>query len=146
MDDPDRFDGGARGVLTRALNEAIRLDHDWLGTEHLLLALVADPSTLAGQALANLELDLAGARRAVETMLGRGDRPVDGEIKPTPRVRDVIELAAAQSTRSGSRRARPEHLLLAIVAEGGGVASRVLGAFAVSAEEVRAEVERLRAG
>src|SRR2546423_8363108 len=139
------FDDGARAVLTRAQEEARRLGHNYMGTEHLLLGLLGDPASVATRALERLGVAIGPARTAVEFIIGRGTEQVSGEMGLTPRSKRVIELAIDEARRLGDDFVGSEHLLLGLVREGEGIAAGVLETFGVTdADRVRAEVLRYR--
>ncbi|HET8907951.1 MAG TPA: Clp protease N-terminal domain-containing protein, partial [Ktedonobacterales bacterium] len=108
----DKLTKRARKVLSLAQEEAQRLNHNYIGTEHLLLGLVAEGEGLAAKALQNLGVELATVRRSVEHIIGRGDRIVLGEIGMTPRAKKVIELALDEAHRLNHHYIGTEHLLL----------------------------------
>ena len=139
----DKFTERARRVLTLAQEEAQRFNHNYIGTEHLLLGLVREGEGVASKVLANLGVELNKVRSAVEFIIGRGDRPVTGEIGLTPRAKKVIELAVDEARRLGHHYIGTEHLLLGLVREGEGIAAGVLESLGVSLEKVRAEVTRI---
>ena len=139
----DRFTDRARKVLTLAQDEAQRFNHNYIGTEHLLLGLVREGEGVAAKVLENLNVELAKVRQAVEFIIGRGERPVIGEIGLTPRAKKVIELAIDEARRLGHTYIGTEHLLLGLVREEGGIASGVLESLGVSLEKVRHEVVRV---
>ena len=141
----DKFTERARRVLTLAQEEAQRFNHNYIGTEHLLLGLVREGEGVAAKVLANLGVELNKVRSAVEFIIGRGDRPVTGEIGLTPRAKKVIELAVDEARRLGHHYIGTEHLLLGLVREGEGIAAGVLESLGVSLEKVRAEVTRVLA-
>jgi hypothetical protein len=138
-----KFTDGARQVLTLALDESQRLNHNYLGTEHFLLGLIRGEEGIAAQALRNLGLELEKVRIAVEFIIGRGDRPVVGEVGLTPRAKRVIELAIDESGRLGHDYIGTEHLLLGLIREGEGIAAGVLESLGVGLDRARAEVLRL---
>ncbi|MGA3058508.1 MAG: Clp protease N-terminal domain-containing protein, partial [Candidatus Limnocylindrales bacterium] len=123
MDRFDKFSDGARKVLTLAQDEAQRFDHNYIGTEHLLLALIREEEGVAAQILVSLGVELPKVRTAVEFIIGRGDRPTRGEVGLTPGAKRVIELAIDEARRLGHRYIGTEHLLLGLVREGEGVAA-----------------------
>jgi hypothetical protein len=139
-----QFDDSAGGALTRAQDEARRLDHGYMGTEHLLLGLLGDPTSVASQALANLGVEIGKARTAVEFIVGRGDVLASGEIGLTPRAKRVIELGLDEARRQGGTDVRSEHLLLGLLREGEGIAAGVIELFGVGPDQVREEVRRVR--
>ena len=101
MDRFDKFTDRARKVLTLAQDEAQRFNHNYIGTEHLLLGLVREGEGVAARVLENMNVELAKVRTAVEFIIGRGDRPVVGEVGLTPRAKRVIELAIDEARRLG---------------------------------------------
>jgi hypothetical protein len=139
----DRFTERARKVLTFAQNEAQRFNHNYIGTEHLLLGLLRVGEGVAARALENLGVDLEKVRMAVEFIIGRGGAPVLGEVEPTPRAKRVLELAVDEARRLEHNYVGTEHLLLGLVREGEGIAAGVLASLGVHLEKVRAEVIRL---
>jgi ATP-dependent Clp protease ATP-binding subunit ClpC len=141
----DKFTERARRVLTLAQEEALRFNHNYIGTEHLLLGLVREGEGVAAKVLANLGVELNKVRSAVEFIIGRGDRAVMGEIGLTPRAKKVIELAVDEARRLGHHYIGTEHLLLGLVREGEGIAAGVLESLGVSLDKVRAEVTRILA-
>src|SRR5687768_7243759 len=100
MDRFDKFTDRARKVLTLAQDEAQRFNHNYIGTEHLLLGLVREGEGVAARVLENMNVELSKVRTAVEFIIGRGDRPVVGEVGLTPRAKRVIELAIDEAWRS----------------------------------------------
>jgi len=135
-----RFTDDARKTLQSAQEEAERFDHNYIGTEHILLGLVRQNETVAGKVLNNLGIELNRVRSAVEFIIGRGDRMVMGEIGLTPRAKRVIELAVDEARRLNHHYIGTEHLLLGLVREGEGIAAGVLESLGVSLEKVRAQV------
>ena len=139
----DKFTERARRVLTLAQEEAQRFNHNYIGTEHLLLGLVREGDGVAAKVLANLGVELSKVRSAVEFIIGRGDRAVLGEIGLTPRAKKVIELAVDEARRLNHHYIGTEHLLLGLVREGEGIAAGVLESLGVNLERVRAETTRI---
>jgi len=136
----DRFTERARKVLTLAQEEAQRFNHNYIGTEHLLLGLVREGEGVAAKVLSNLGVELTKVRSAVEFIIGRGERQVVGEIGLTPRAKKVIELAVDEARRLGHHYIGTEHLLLGLIREGEGIAAGVLESLGVNLEKVRSEV------
>ncbi len=134
----DKFTERARKVLSLAQEEAQRFQHNYIGTEHLLLGLVAEGEGVAAQVLANMGVELSKVRNAVEFIIGRGDRIVLGEIGLTPRAKKVIEFAVDEARRLNHHYIGTEHLLLGLVREGEGIAAGVLESLGVNLEKVRA--------
>jgi len=123
--------------LSLAQEEARRFQHDYVGTEHLLLGLISEGEGVAAKVLSNLGVELNKVRHAVEAIIGRGDRIVLGEIGLTPRAQKVIELAVDEAQRMNHYYIGTEHLLLALVREGEGIAAGVLESLGVNLEKVR---------
>src|SRR6266550_3858696 len=124
MGDRDRFDKfteRAKKVLGLAQEEAQRFQHNYIGTEHLLLGLIREGEGVAAKVLSNLGVELNQVREAVEAMIGRGDRIVLGEIGLTPRAKKVIELAVDEAHRLNHHYIGTEHLLLGLVRKGEGM-------------------------
>src|SRR5881396_3350197 len=140
---PDRFDKfteRARRVLRFAQEEAQRFNHNYIGTEHLLLGLVREGEGVAATVLTGMSVDLELVRTQVERIVGRGDRMVMGEIGLTPRAKRVIELAVDEARRLNHQYIGTEHLLLGLVREGEGIAAGVLESLGASLDRVRAHV------
>jgi ATP-dependent Clp protease ATP-binding subunit ClpC len=135
----DKFTERARKVLRLAQEEAQRLHHNYIGTEHLLLGLVREGEGVAGKVLMSLDVDLEKVRKAVEDIIGRGDRIVLGEIGFTPRAKKVIELAVDEARHLNHQYIGTEHLLLGLLREGEGIGAGVLEGFGLSLQEVRAK-------
>ena len=143
MDRFDKFTERARKVLTLAQEEAQRFNHNYIGTEHLLLGLVREGEGVAARVLENMGVELPKVRTAVEFIIGRGDRTVVGEIGLTPRAKKVIELAVDEARRLDHHYIGTEHLLLGLVREGEGIAAGVLESLGVNLDKVRHEVIRV---
>ena len=140
----EKFSERARRVLSLAQEEAIRFNHNYIGTEHILLGLVRENEGVAARVLANMNVDLQKVRSAVEFIIGRGERPVSGEnIGLTPRAKKVIELAVDEARRMSHHYIGTEHLLVGLMREGEGVAAGVLESLGVSLEKARAEAQRI---
>jgi hypothetical protein len=142
MDRFDKFTDRARRVLTYAQDEAQRFDHNYIGTEHLLLGLIREGNGMAAQVLENMGVELAKVRTAVDFIIGRGDQAVVGEVGLTPRAKRVIELAIDEAHGFGHNYIGTEHLLLGLVREGEGIAAGVLESLGVNLDRVRHEVIR----
>src|SRR3954466_6309063 len=136
----DKFTERARKVLTLAQEEAQRFNHNYIGTEHLLLGLVREGDGVAARVLSNMGVQLPKVRSAVEFIIGRGETMVMGEIGLTPRAKKVIELAVDEARRLNHHYIGTEHLLLGLVREGEGIAAGVLESLGVNLEKVRAQV------
>ena len=138
----EKFTERARRVLTLAQEEAQRFNHNYIGTEHILLGLVREGDGVAAKVLSNLGVELEKVRSAVEFIIGRGERTFRGEIGLTPRAKRVIELAVDEARRLGHNYIGTEHLLLGLLREGEGVAAGVLESLGVGLEKVREETKR----
>src|SRR5438046_2776670 len=137
----DRFNDRAKRVLALAQDEAIRFNHNYIGTEHLLLGLVREGEGVAARVLDSLGVELSKVRTAVEFIIGRGDSTTSpSEITLSPRTKKVIELAIDEARKLGHSHVGTEHLLLGLVREGEGIASGVLESRGVSREKVRHQV------
>ena len=136
----DKFTERAKKVLVLAQEEAQRFNHNYIGTEHLLLGLVREGEGIAAKVLSNLGVELQKVRSAVEFIIGRGDRMVIGDISLTPRAKKVIELAVEEARRLNHNYIGTEHLLLGLVREGEGIAAGVLESLGVNLEKVRTQV------
>ncbi len=133
----NRFTDRARKVLSLAQEEAQRFQHNYIGTEHLLLGLIREGEGVGAKVLRNLGVDLQKAHDSVEFMIGRGDRIVLGEIGLTPRAKRVIELAVDEARRMNHSYIGTEHLLLGLLREGEGIAAGVLESLGVNLEKAR---------
>src|SRR6266511_3634952 len=137
----DRFNDRAKRVLALAQDEAIRFNHNYIGTEHLLLGLVREGEGVAARVLDSLGVELSKVRTAVEFIIGRGDSTTSpSDITLSPRTKKVIELAIDEARKLGHSHVGTEHLLLGLVREGEGIASGVLESLGVSLDKVRQQV------
>jgi ATP-dependent Clp protease ATP-binding subunit ClpA len=137
----DRFNDRAKRVLALAQDEAIRFNHNYIGTEHLLLGLAREGEGVAAKALDSLGATLSKLRGSVESIIGRGDSATSpGEITLSPRTKKVIELAIDEARRLGHRHVGTEHLLLGLVREGGHIGAHALESLDVTLEKVRERV------
>ncbi len=128
----DRFTERARTVMQLAQEEAQRLQHNYIGTEHLLLGLLREREGVVGKVLTSMGVDLDQARQAVEGIVGRGEHLVSGEIHLTPRAKKVVELAVDEARRLHHHFLGTEHLLLGMLREGQGIGAGVLESFGLS--------------
>jgi hypothetical protein len=142
----ERFTDRARRVVVLAQEEARMLEHNYIGTEHLLLALIHEGEGVAATALRALDVDLDTLRREVEALVGRGQQPASGHIPFTPQAKKVLELALRESVHLGHAYIGTEHLLLGLVREGEGPAAQVLAQRDIELNAVRQEVIRLLHG
>ncbi|MBI3548782.1 MAG: ATP-dependent Clp protease ATP-binding subunit [Elusimicrobia bacterium] len=140
----NRFTERAQRVILIAQEEAKRLNHDYVGTEHILLGLIALGEGVAAQVLANLGVDLRRVRSEIEKIVGTGDNVMLlGEIPFTPRAKKVLEYAVEEAQHMGHSYVGTEHLLLGLIREEEGVAARVLENLGLRLDVVREEVLNL---
>ena len=139
----EKFSERARRVLSLAQEEAQRFNHNYIGTEHILLGLVRETDGVAAKVLSNLGIELSKVRSAVEFIIGRGERSGAGDIGLTPRAKKVIELAVDEARRLGHYYIGTEHLLIGLMREGEGVAAGVLESLGVSLDKIRTETNRV---
>ena len=139
----EKFSERARRVLSLAQEEAQRFNHNYIGTEHILLGLVRETEGVAARVLSSLSVDLSKVRSAVEFIIGRGEKPAQGEIGLTPRAKKVVELAVDEARRINHTYIGTEHLLIGLLREGEGVAAGVLESLGVTLDKVRAETHRI---
>ena len=140
-----RFDlltARVKKVLVLAAEEARRLSHNYIGTEHLLLGLVREGKGTGSVVLADLGVDLGKVRSAVESVVHRGDRPAAGEMRLTPQATQTIELAVVEARRLGHDYVGTEHLLLGLMREEAGLAASILSSLDVLAEQVHRAVQQ----
>ncbi len=142
-DNLGRFSKRARRSLAYAQEEAQRLNHSYIGTEHLLLGLVRQENSVAARVLRSLGVEAEKVKRAVEEIVGRGERKVVGKIGLSPRTKKIIELAVSQAGSMGNNYIGTEHLLLGLVEDGEGVAVDVLNSLGVTMEKVRTQTDHL---
>jgi ATP-dependent Clp protease ATP-binding subunit ClpC len=134
----ERFTERARQVVMLAQDEARRLKHNYIGTEHLLLGLIREEEGLASRVLKTFGLEVEPVRSEVARMVGIGSEPVgDGQLQFTPRVREVLDLSQREAFSLGHNYIGTEHLLLGLVREGQGVANHVMNGYGARPEAVR---------
>jgi ATP-dependent Clp protease ATP-binding subunit ClpA len=136
----DKFTERARKVVSLAQEEAQSFNHNYIGTEHLLLGLVKEGDGVAARVLIKMGVQLKTVRREVEFIIGRGDRIVLGDPGMTPRAKKVIQLAADEARRLNHNYIGTEHLLLGMIREGEGIAAGVLQSLGVNLREARQNV------
>ncbi len=138
----DRFTEHARKVMGLARFEALRLGHDYIGTEHLLLGLIREDSGIAADILKALDVDLKKIRQEVEKLVSHGTA-TDVQLPFTPRGKKFLELALEEASNLGHNYIGTEHLLLGLIGEQEGIAAEVLDNIGVDIETVRTEVAGL---
>ena len=142
----ERFTDRARRVVVLAQEEARSLDHNWIGTEHILLGLIREGEGVAAKALESLGISLDAVRQQVEEIIGRGQQPPSGHIPFTPRTKKVLELALRESQQLGHNYIGTEHILLGLIREGDGVAAQVLVKLGADLNRVRQQAIQLLHG
>ena len=139
----NRFTQRAQKVLQLAQEEAIRMKHESIGTEHILLGLIREGGGIAAKALEAIEVNTQLIEDGVKELVGVGEKDVGPIVHYTPRAKKVIELSVDESRKLGHSYIGTEHLLLALIREGEGVAARVLGNAGVSLNKARQQVLQL---
>ncbi|HSO50883.1 MAG TPA: Clp protease N-terminal domain-containing protein, partial [Acidimicrobiia bacterium] len=119
----ERFTDRARRVVVLAQEEARLLNHNYIGTEHILLGLLNEGEGIAAQALESLDIDLASVREEVVKIIGQGQQSPSGHIPFTPRAKKVLELSLREALQLGHNYIGTEHILLGLIHEGEGVAA-----------------------
>jgi ATP-dependent Clp protease ATP-binding subunit ClpC len=142
----ERFTDRARRAVVLAQEEARMLNHNYIGTEHLLLGLVREYDGIAGKALTSLGISLEGVRGQVEQIIGQGQAAPRGHIPFTSRAKKVLELALREALQLGHNYIGTEHILLGLIREGEGVAAQVLQSLGVDLSLARQAVIQLLAG
>jgi len=142
----ERFTDRARRVVGLAQEEAKRLDHNYVGTEHILLGLIGEGDGVAAKALKSLGISLDAVRQQVEELIGRGQQAPSGHIPFTPRGKKVLELSLRESQQLGHNYIGTEHILLGLIREGDGVAAQVLVKLGADLNRVRQQVIQLLHG
>jgi ATP-dependent Clp protease ATP-binding subunit ClpC len=136
----ERFTDRARRVVSLAQEEARRLDHGYIGTEHILLGLIREGDGVAARALESLGISLDAVRQQVEEIIGRGQQAPSGHIPFTPRAKKVLELSEREALQLGHNYIGTEHILLGLIREGDGVAAQVLVKLGADLNRVRQQV------
>ena len=142
----ERFTDRARRVVVLAQDEARSLNHNYIGTEHLLLGLITEGEGVAAKALESLDINKDAVRTAVIDIIGEGEKPVEGHIPFTPRAKRVFELSLREALQLGHNYIGTEHLLLGLLKEGEGGASQVLIKLGADLGKVRQTVIELLSG
>jgi ATP-dependent Clp protease ATP-binding subunit ClpC len=142
----ERFTDRARRVVVLAQEEARMLNHNYIGTEHILLGLVRERDGIAAKALASLNIRLDAVRGEVEDIIGQGQAPTTGHIPFTPRAKKVLELSLREALQLGHNYIGTEHILLGLIREGEGVAAQVLQKLGAGLDRVRQTVIQILSG
>ena len=139
----ERFTDRARRVVVLAQEEARMLNHNYIGTEHILLGLIHEGEGVAAKALESLGISLEAVRQQVEEIIGQGQAAPTGHIPFTPRAKKVLELSLREALQLGHNYIGTEHILLGLIHEGEGVAAKALESLGISLEAVRQQVEEI---
>ncbi len=142
----ERFTDRARRVVVLAQEEARMLNHNYIGTEHILLGLIHEGEGVAAKALESLGISLEAVRSQVEEIIGQGQQAPSGHIPFTPRAKKVLELSLREALQLGHNYIGTEHILLGLIREGEGVAAQVLVKLGADLGRVRQQVIQLLSG
>ena len=142
----ERFTDRARRVVVLAQEEARMLNHNYIGTEHILLGLIHEGEGVAAKALESLGISLESVRAQVEEIIGQGQQAPSGHIPFTPRAKKVLELSLREALQLGHNYIGTEHILLGLIREGEGVAAQVLVKLGADLNKVRQQVIQLLSG
>ena len=142
----ERFTDRARRVVVLAQEEARMLNHNYIGTEHILLGLIHEGEGVAAKALESMGISLEGVRAQVEEIIGQGQQAPSGHIPFTPRAKKVLELSLREALQLGHNYIGTEHILLGLIREGEGVAAQVLVKLGADLNRVRQQVIQLLSG
>ncbi len=142
----ERFTDRARRVVVLAQEEARMLNHNYIGTEHILLGLVREGEGVAAKSLESLGISLEAVRQQVEEIIGQGQQAPSGHIPFTPRAKKVLELSLREALQLGHNYIGTEHILLGLIREGEGVAAQVLVKLGADLNRVRQQVIQLLSG
>ncbi len=142
----ERFTDRARRVVVLAQEEARLLNHNYIGTEHILLGLIHEGDGVAAQALTSLGISFDAVRDEIEEIIGRGESVPSGHIPFTPRAKKVLEMSLREALQLGHNYIGTEHILLGLIHEGEGVAAQVLVRKGAELTRVRQQVIQLLSG
>ncbi|MEY4323079.1 MAG: hypothetical protein RL410_860, partial [Actinomycetota bacterium] len=142
----ERFTDRARRVVVLAQEEARMLNHNYIGTEHILLGLIHEGEGVAAKALEAMNISLESVRAQVEETIGQGQTAPSGHIPFTPRAKKVLELSLREALQLGHNYIGTEHILLGLIREGEGVAAKVLETLGADLNRVRQQVIQLLSG
>src|SRR6188508_2467149 len=142
----ERFTDRARRVVVLAQEEARMLNHNYIGTEHILLGLIHEGEGVAAKALESLGISLEAVREQVQEIIGQGQQAPTGHIPFTPRAKKVLELSLREALQLGHNYIGTEHILLGLIREGEGVAAQVLVKLGADLSRVRQQVIQLLSG
>jgi len=142
----ERFTDRARRVVVLAQEEARMLNHNYIGTEHILLGLIHEGEGVAAKALESMNISLDAVREQVQEIIGQGQAAPTGHIPFTPRAKKVLELSLREALQLGHNYIGTEHILLGLIREGEGVAAQVLQKLGADLNRVRQTVIQLLSG
>ena len=142
----ERFTDRARRVVVLARDEARTLNHNYIGTEHILLGLIHEGEGVAAKALHAVDISMAEVRYEVEEIIGRGHAPPAGHIPFTPHAKKVLELSLREAFQLGHNYIGTEHILLGLIREGEGVAAQVLQKMGADLDPIRRQIVQLLQG
>jgi ATP-dependent Clp protease ATP-binding subunit ClpC len=142
----ENFTDRARRVVVLAQEEARMLNHNYIGTEHILLGLIHESEGVAAKALESLGISLDAVRQQVKEIIGQGQQAPSGHIPFTPRGKKVLELSRREASQLGHNYIGTEHILLGLIREGDGVAAQVLVRLGADLNRVRQQVIRMLRG
>ena len=138
----ERFTDRARRVVVLAQEEAKMLNHNYIGTEHILLGLIHEGEGVAAKALESLGISLDAVREQVQDIIGQGQQQPTGHIPFTPRAKKVLELSLREALRLKHNHIASEHLMLGLLREGNGLAAQILAEAGVDTGKLRDDVTR----
>ncbi|MDD5636161.1 MAG: Clp protease N-terminal domain-containing protein, partial [Atribacterota bacterium] len=138
-----RYTEKVRKVIMMAQEEAVNLNHNYIGTEHILVGLVKENEGLAGKVLRELGVEPEKVIEAIEKIVGKGEYQEVSEITFTPRAKKVLELASQEASQLGQNYIGTEHILLGLIKEGSGVATRILNDMGIDLENVYSQVMKV---
>lgn len=136
----EKFNPDARRVVVLTQEASRELGHDYIGTEHIMLALIRAEDSIAGQALASLGLDFDQAREKVISVIGRGAGQAAGHIPFTPRAKKILEMSLREALQLGHKYLGSEHILLGLLREGEGIGAQILNELGIELEPVRVRI------
>ena len=136
----DRFTERAQKVMVYSQEEAIRQNYNYIGTEHILLGILREGEGIAAQVLNNKGVNLDTVRQQVEALVGKGQQEVGQVVGYTPRTKTILELSVEEARSLGQNYIGTEHLLLALIREGEGVAAQILAAMGLNFDSIRQEI------
>src|SRR5690242_8480968 len=142
----ERFTDRARRVVVLAQEEARMLNHNYIGTEHILLGLIHEGEGVAAKALESLGISLEGVRQQVEEIIGQGQQAPSGHIPFTPRAKKLLERTLSEALELDDNDSGTEHILRGLIREGEGVAAQVLVKLGADLNRVRQQVNQLLSG